>query len=246
MGGLTSEVQSGMRRLMVFLALYLGGRPGSAQPAGPGPQAGPLVRWPEALGFVALTSITFATDRSIRTTMQGHNSGFRNSVADFGNAFGNSRYVFPALFLVAVGAKMGGSSDLYEGSWRSLKSTVLASTTTLVLKSAFGRRRPDVTPHDPYRFNPVSFTFNSFPSGHTTVAFSLATSLAMESKSHLDDVVLYGLAASTAFARVHVDKHWASDTVVGAAIGILAARFVRRHDRSSRPQATLVAWSVTF
>ena len=235
-----------MRRttVCVFLTLFLAGQSGSAQTAVP--QSRPLIRWPEALGFVALTGITFSTDGGIRTAIQGHHSGFRNSVAGVGNTFGNSKLIFPALFFMTVGAKVAGSPDLYDGSWRSFRSAALATSTTLVLKSLIGRRRPDVNPHDPYRFNPISFTFNSFPSGHTTVAFSLATSLAMETKSRADDVLLYGLAASTAFGRMHVDKHWASDTVVGAAIGILAARYVRRHDHSTGVPTTLVAWSVVF
>ncbi len=235
-----------MPRLGLLLVFCLAGQPGAAQLPNSGSQVQPLVRWPEALGFAAITGITFATDARIRATIQGHNSRFRNSVAYVGNAFGYAKNVYPALLLGTVGGKVIGASDLYRVSWRALKSTALAGGATLVLKSLIGRRRPDVSPDDPYRFSPISFTSTSLPSGHTTVAFSFATSLAMETKSTLPDIVLYGLAATTVFARVHVDKHRASDTIVGAGLGILAARLVRRYDRSGGVGTVTLAWNFTF
>jgi membrane-associated phospholipid phosphatase len=229
-------------RLGLLRVLSLAGHPGAAQ----APHYGPVVRWPEAVGFAALTGITFATDGRIRTAMQGHNTRFRNSAARIGNAFGNARYVYPALLLATLAGSVIGSDDIYGVSWRALKSPALAGGATVVLKSLIGRRRPDVSPDNPYQFSPLSFAFNSLPSGHTTVAFSLATSLAMETRSVLPDIALFGLAATTGFARLHVNKHWASDTVVGAGVGILAARLVRRYDRSGGAGALSLAWNFTF
>lgn len=44
----------------------------------------------------------------------------------------------------------------------------------MILKSAIGWRRPNSSPDNPFRFTPFTFKDNSFPSGHTTVAFALA------------------------------------------------------------------------
>ena len=167
-------------------------------------------------------------------------------MAEIGNAFGNPTYVYPSLLVSTLAGSVTGSDDLYGVSWRALKSTALAGGVTLVLKSLIGRRRPDVSPDDPYRFSPMSFKYNSLPSGHTTMAFSLASSLAMETRSVLPDIILFGLATSTGFARLHVHKHWASDTVVGAGVGILAARLVRRYDRSGGAGALRFAGNFTF
>jgi membrane-associated phospholipid phosphatase len=232
-----------VNRFGLLAVLCLAGHRAAAQAVA---EARPLVRWPEALGFVALTGITFVTDERIRGTILGHNSGFRNTAAEIGNAFGNPRYVLPALVLGTISGKLAGWSDIHEPGWRALKSTALASGTALVLKSLIGRRRPDVSPDGPYRFSPLSFRFNSLPSGHTATAFGRATSLAMESRSHLADIVLYGLATTTAFARMHIDRHWASDTVVGAGVGILAARYVRRHDHSTGGGSFTIAGSLRF
>ena len=64
----------------------------------------------------------------------------------------------------------------------------------------------------------------SLPSGHTAVAFMSATMLSIE-YGHLSPWVTagaYGLATATGLMRIGQNKHWASDIVTGAGIGILA------------------------
>ena len=102
-----------MRRSGLFLALCLGGSPAAAQ-------TGPLVRWPEAVGFVALTTIVFANDGGIRSTIQGHDIRFRNTIADVGNTFGNPRYILPALVVTNAGA--------YATEWEGYGVSLDAST----------------------------------------------------------------------------------------------------------------------
>ena len=75
----------------------------------------------------------------------------------------------------------------------------------------------------PFRANDISL-----PSGHTAVAFALATSLARETGDQWTDASFFAAAALTAYSRMHDDRHWASDVVLGAGIGILSARFVHR------------------
>lgn len=63
----------------------------------------------------------------------------------------------------------------------------------------------------------------SFPSGHTAVAFMTATMLTKE-YGHLSPWVGIGantVAAASGLARVANDKHWLSDVLVGAGIGII-------------------------
>ena len=64
----------------------------------------------------------------------------------------------------------------------------------------------------------------SLPSGHTAVAFMSATMLSIE-YGHLSPWIsagAYGLATATGLMRIGQNKHWASDIVTGAGIGILA------------------------
>jgi len=65
---------------------------------------------------------------------------------------------------------------------------------------------------------------NSFPSGHTAQAFLAARFVDKEfgKKNPWVSCLAYGMAATTGFCRVVKNKHWASDVLVGAGVGILS------------------------
>jgi PAP2 superfamily len=73
---------------------------------------------------------------------------------------------------------------------------------------------------------PDNSNANSFPSGHTANAFFGATVLAEEYKdqSILYPIAGYTVATATGVFRVLNNKHWASDVLVGAGVGILSAK----------------------
>lgn len=83
------------------------------------------------------------------------------------------------------------------------------------------------------RERPGSATeWNSFPSGHSTSAFATATALSY-SYGPLAAATLYPLAAFTAMARVSDDRHWFSDVVAAAFIGIYWGRATSFHHEKS-------------
>lgn len=63
----------------------------------------------------------------------------------------------------------------------------------------------------------------SFPSGHTTVAFMGAEQIRMEYGGWYG-VGAYAMATGVAFLRMYNQKHWLNDVVAGAGAGILCAR----------------------
>lgn len=68
---------------------------------------------------------------------------------------------------------------------------------------------------------------SSFPSGHTTVAFAAATVFAREySDRKWVPILAYSAASLVGISRVTENKHWASDVVMGAALGYLTGRLV--------------------
>ena len=80
------------------------------------------------------------------------------------------------------------------------------------------------TVREPRPYNPN--VRNSFPSGHTATAFMGAELVRMEYK---DASVWYGLSAYVVASgigvlRVWNERHWATDVLAGAGIGILSAR----------------------
>ncbi len=64
----------------------------------------------------------------------------------------------------------------------------------------------------------------SFPSGHTANAFAGAEFLRREYKdvSPWYGIAGYAAAATTGFLRIYNNKHWLSDVVAGAGVGILS------------------------
>ncbi len=67
---------------------------------------------------------------------------------------------------------------------------------------------------------------SSFPSGHTTFYFALATGVYIyNKKAGLIFMILAGLVG---FARIFVSVHWPLDIVAGAGLGILTAYLMER------------------
>ncbi|MBE7173022.1 MAG: phosphatase PAP2 family protein [Williamsia sp.] len=91
-------------------------------------------------------------------------------------------------------------------------STILMSSTIFEVKRVSKERRPDGS--DLY----------SFPSGHTANAFATAEFMRQEYK---DVSVWYGIggyaaATLTGYLRMYNNKHWLSDVMAGAGIGIIS------------------------
>ncbi|GAA3955820.1 phosphatase PAP2 family protein [Chitinophaga oryziterrae] len=93
-------------------------------------------------------------------------------------------------------------------------STLLMSGTVGILKNSTHVLRPDGS------------SYNSFPSGHTATAFMGAEFMRMEYKdvSPWYGVAGYAAAATTGALRMYNNRHWLSDVVTGAGIGILSTK----------------------
>lgn len=94
-------------------------------------------------------------------------------------------------------------------------SVALMAGTVQGLKNATNVMRPDGSDN------------HSFPSGHTATAFMTATMLNKEYgyKSPWIGVGAYSVATATGLMRMANNKHWLSDVMVGAGIGIMATEF---------------------
>lgn len=111
-------------------------------------------------------------------------------------------------------------------------SYALSATMVTALKYSLGSIRPyiydEVCASNPNGYcrsrNPKMF--NSFPSGHTATAFLGAelVRLTCGDKYPVAAWSAYVVAASVGFARVYNDRHWTTDILAGAGVGILSAR----------------------
>lgn len=101
-----------------------------------------------------------------------------------------------------------------------------ADALTECLKFVFGRCRPPLLfAEDRYGFTWFTVTsgFTSFPSGHTTRIFALCAALALRFRRLA--VPFFLLAAVVGVSRVLALRHYPSDVLAGAFVGITAARW---------------------
>lgn len=106
-----------------------------------------------------------------------------------------------------------------------LEAQAVNGILTTTLKYSVQRRRPNGGRY-------------SFPSGHTSTTF--ATAAVLENHYGLKvGIPAYALGAYVAASRLHDRKHFASDTLMGAGIGLVAGR-VTRHSLNGRASATIV------
>lgn len=206
----------------------------------------PLLRVGEVVGVLAVTGLALASDQSIRNRLSDPHDRLGRTVSDIGNGFGDGVIVYSSLLALSVGSKALSKKGVYGVTSRALKSTLLGGAAAIVLKTIAGRDRPNASTDDPYSFHPFRFKDNAFPSGHTAVAFALATSFARETPDKWTDLGFFTLATVTAYARMHDDKHWASDVVFGAGVGILSARFVHRFQAKLAVGPGGIAMSLPF
>jgi len=104
-----------------------------------------------------------------------------------------------------------------------LESHMIAGGIRNVGKILVGRHHP-YDNQGPYAFEFATGT--SFPSGHTSVGYELATILTMNTHSLPVGVASYGLATALAVQRVESRNHWPSDVFVAGVYGTLVAHTV--------------------
>ena len=116
----------------------------------------------------------------------------------------------------------------------SLLSLMHAFVVTQVAKRVFRRQRPYVEDGVDRWFAPGNGTdYRSFPSGHTSSAWSVATVIAgMYRDKPAVPVLCYSLATLVGLSRMTENKHWASDVFVGAVLGYAIGRFVLKTHNS--------------
>lgn len=134
-----------------------------------------------------------------------------------GDNIGNSIPIM-ASGATAFAALLISDPELSQTAYSASEAAVSSFVTVLGLKYAVGRARP-WTGQGNHSFHPFAGSAaagtDGFPSGHSIIAWSIATPFAEE----YDAPWLYGVASITNLARVGSQKHWVSDTVAGSFLG---------------------------
>lgn len=215
------------REFVVSLLVAVAALPPSTELAAQAPpHPRPLLSEETAGGAALILLASFLGDQGLRGEVLEHRTDASRAATRLGNAFGDPRYVLPALGAGFLAGRFVGSPGLSRATLHAGEAAIVAGGIATALKFAVGRRRPSGD-GDADELRPFSGC-NSFPSGHTAVAFAVATAIANETPDIWSDAALYGIAGLTGMARLNDDRHWISDVFAGALVGHLSARWLAR------------------
>ncbi len=137
-----------------------------------------------------------------------------------------SKSVYPlalaAPILIFSTGLINKDKKLQQQSYKIIGSLLINTAVTQGLKYAVNRKRP--YEEYPLIINPYTIENDaSFPSGHTSTAFTLATSLTLQYKKWYVAIPLFAWASSVGYSRMYLGEHYPTDVLAGAVIGIGSA-----------------------
>jgi hypothetical protein len=141
----------------------------------------------------------------------------RNQLQPDGLKTGIDDYTVLAPILTTYGLDLAG----VEGRNNLLHKSIILGTSTLFMYSTVRLIKNNTSVR-----RPSGRSVSSFPSGHTALSFMAAEFLHQE-YGHLSpwySIAGYSVATATGFLRIYNDKHWLSDVMAGAGIGILSTK----------------------
>ena len=188
-------------------------------------------QWATAAVVGGVTILVYTQDENIRNFVQ------RNQSEELDQS---SKYLFEPLgsgvitLPLTIGFYAYGAIAKNQRATRvgltGIKAMAVTAVFTYAIKYATQRHRPyDDDPPNPRIWEGPfgSYSSTSFPSGHSSVVWSVATVFATEYRDKIwVPIVSYTFASLASVSRVYDDKHWASDVVFGAALGFFIGKFV--------------------
>jgi membrane-associated phospholipid phosphatase len=183
-------------------------------------------------------------DRPIRDGVRKRRSKGTDFVAKTFQPFGEwyGRYALGGYYLIGlVWDSPKARAVAFDGL---VASHFAAPAITFAFKIALGRSRPYGS-DDVYNFKPFS-GHDSFPSGHATCAFAIASVFSAHYDQLWVKIVAYSVAGLVGFARMNYDVHYASDVfagaLIGTAVGYSVVKFNQRERNKRDPGGLLLTY----
>jgi len=171
--------------------------------------------------------LLYSMDGQIRRAFKKNKSSFNDSVSAALEKFGDGGYELGFLAVYGAAGYFLKKSEMTGTAMLAAESFAAADAVGTVVKIAAGRARP-YAGEGKGSFRPFinKTSHTSFPSGHTTSIFSVASVFAARYESPAVGIIAYSLASGVAMQRLYGGKHWASDAFASAALGTAVGRAV--------------------
>jgi hypothetical protein len=195
-------------------------------------------------GFSAASiGVAASFDKSVKDHVQAHRTASEDR---FFNQYQNlgSTWSFGVIGAFEIWGEAGGDVTARNTAMDALAASIIGpGLIGTSVKYAVGRVRPN-TATSTFEFKPFSGN-QSFPSGHASQAFAVATSIAENYPSWWVQTLCYSGAGLVGYARIEQNAHYTSDVVAGSIVGWSVARaVVHNHDRPSNPKK--LSWAPYF
>ena len=180
--------------------------------------------WMTAGLVVGGAGLFIGLDEEIRDAFEDNRNSTTDDLSNIFEPFGNGAITIPALAGFYIFGHVVDNDRAKRTALIATESFLITGLYTTILKATFGRHRPS-TGDSSNAFDGFTTDHNSFPSGHTSTAFAIATVFANEYEEvPYIKPISYGLATLTGLSRMNDEKHWASDVFFGAALGYFTSK----------------------
>ena len=191
---------------------------------------------------LALGSIGAAAslDQTIKVHVQSHRTASEDRFFQQYQNLG-STWSFGVIGAFEIWGESTGDTTAKNTAMDALTASIIGpGIIGTSVKYVVGRVRPNMATRT-FEFKPFSGS-QSFPSGHVTQAFTVATAVAENYPEWWVQALCYGGAGLVGYARIEQNAHYTSDVVAGALLGWSVARaVVHRHNRQPDPKK--LTWS---
>ena len=165
-------------------------------------------------GMYLLSGYDEELNRSVKDLYVGNWQTYFNAIDHLGNV----PYTLPVSVGLTGLTLLGNDTKFQDAAFTSTEALVTTGMIVVMMKYLIGRARP-YEGHGAHYFSPFS-GLNSFPSGHAATSFALVTPW-LHYYPHPATYLLLLLPASTAIARMMLDRHWFTDVLTGSVLGYL-------------------------
>jgi len=176
-------------------------------------------QWEWAVPAIALGGVFIASDQTLEKHVPTNPTTVSRAVKASDAGVAALAGAGAGLFLLG---HIDGDDQKRETGILSGEAAIDAFLDTEVFKYAAGRERPFVGT-SPGRFFVGG---DSFPSMHASMSWAIASVIAHEYPGPLTQVLAYGVAGGVSAARFAGQKHFASDVLIGSALGWYMGRQV--------------------
>ena len=185
------------------------------------------------LGWIASIGVALKYDTTGYNKIQKQRNDWQDCCMPYITQLGDGKLQLASFSLLYT----LGSEYEQKVAKQAVEGLINVGIISLISKGIFRATRPSVNRNQRYWFEP-SFKHTSFPSGHTMTAFCSAVILG---QAYSIEWLTLPLATLVAYSRIYNKRHWPSDVIAGAGLGIfIGYTVVHFHNNKTNPK--LISW----